>query len=197
MRSRSPQPARPPAPLAVVEVAYPEKGRAVHREVRPCRLPGCVITWVPKARPLCDMHWLLLPWDIRGHWEMVYRHLTKEAGRGRLRQYLANMLCHLMGTFEQDSIAMPPDHSGAYDAVWKCDCTACERSRERSKAIAIEEYPFADPPTSITPAAGKPLRDPQPTARQSPDHRDTSTQSGATSTPGGQSVAEAEAPARE
>lgn len=113
------------------------KSRALHRETRPCQLPGCFITWVPAARPLCDFHWLLVPWHIRAEWDTVYRrkYLKRRAGA------LANLLAYLLSNFEQDSVGMPEGHKYVWDAAWRCECVACEMVRKRAKRIALSLFP--------------------------------------------------------
>lgn len=126
------------APL-VVEASVEKKEakpRALHRETRPCQLPGCFITWVPAARPLCDMHWALVSWEIRAEWEVAYRRFhQRRAGA------LARVLVYLLTTYEQDSVPMPEGHVYRYNAGERCGCVACTRVRERAKRLALVAFP--------------------------------------------------------
>lgn len=134
MRAALEQPQVP----AVVPVAEPaQKPRAAHREVRPCCLPGCPITWVPAHRPLCDMHWWMLPWNGRARWEAAYRKKLRKVQAGEL----ANVVIYLLVTMEQDSVPMPEGHNYGAAAGWDCGCYACVRIRERANRIASERYP--------------------------------------------------------
>ena len=127
--------AEAPAPSpAVIQTAYPEKARKLHREERPCNLPGCFVTWTPASHPVCTDHWLLLPWEARGAYESAYRRKDKEA----MRRTLAWILGWLLYQYEHDSVPFPPDHKETWSGkvFLECSCTACTRIRARAGAIA-------------------------------------------------------------
>lgn len=119
-------------------VAEPQqRARPLHREERPCALPGCPITWIPASRPLCEMHWWMLPWNGRARWEAAHRRGGREVLAGELVHALTYLLVHL----EQDSVPMPEGHQYGAAAGWECPCHACVRVRERARRVAAERYP--------------------------------------------------------
>lgn len=126
-----------PGPAAEPVVPLEQRYRPVHRETRPCSLPGCTITWIPAHRPLCDMHWLMLPWMGRARWDAAYRRKLRKVQAGEL----TNILTYLLVTMEQDSVPMPEGHQYGAAAGWECSCHACMRIRERATRTAAERYP--------------------------------------------------------
>jgi hypothetical protein len=130
-------PEQPPVPVLVPVEESAQKARPVHRETRPCNLPGCIITWIPAHRPLCDMHWFMLPWQGKYRWEAAYRKKLRKAQAIEL----ANIIIYLLLTLEQDSVPMPEGHQLGPAAGWECGCVACVKIRERAERIVAERYP--------------------------------------------------------
>lgn len=129
-----------PAPVVVTVAGPVQRVRLAHRETRPCSLPGCTITWIPVYRPVCDMHWVMLPWMGRVRWDVAYR---KKLRKVQASEFI-NLIIYLLVTMEQDSVPMPEGHQYGAAAGWECPCYACMKIRERAKCVAAERYPLIE-----------------------------------------------------